>query len=210
MNLGLTTSFIIGGLLMLLIVTLNLRMGQHGAEITLHEMSKTHIEAVYEMAENDFRKVAYNYNEPLDGAIKIAEDNRVIFESNLYNDTTGTNIFTIGWDFQKEGDERIGLLERIESTQMNIDVPSQTVITDAAEDEKTGINVGITRFELKYYEAGRTFPMTTPVSPDSLDNIRRVEVIIETQPRGGIAKNGSTYYPTSQWRKVFVPSNLNL
>jgi hypothetical protein len=194
MNLGLTTSFIIGGLLMILIVTLNVRMGQHGAELTLHEMTKTHIEALYEIVENDFRKIAYNLQQPIEDAIKVAEDHKITFESNLFDSTNV--IYTIDFDFQKDEEQRVGVLERSVSSSNYFD--------------QTEIEVGVTRFELRYYTLSGTEPMPTPVASEDLDDIRRIEVIIETQPRAGVVKGGSTFYPTSQWRKVFVPRNLNL
>ncbi|MDZ7755707.1 hypothetical protein [Rhodohalobacter sp.] len=72
------------------------------------------------------------------------------------------------------------------------------------------INVGVTRFEIKYYNFdsfGIRHVYDIPYMHNT-DNINRIEVILEVQPREGTGRNNQ--FTTSSWHRVFTPPNLNL
>ncbi|MEX0995053.1 MAG: hypothetical protein WD599_05950 [Balneolaceae bacterium] len=194
MNLGLTTSFIIAGMLMLIIAVFNIRMSRHATDLTLHEMSKTHTEAVYEMILYDFKKIGYDNYEIGDGPvnpIQTADTNTISFEAKLDQDPA-SNPSTVTW-------------ELINSTPSGSNNPNHRILERRISgEETTQIGIGITRFELKYLdEEGNETANTS--------DIRSIEVIVETQPREGVAMPGGvTRYPVSQWRKIIVPHNLSV
>lgn len=194
MNLGLTTSFIIAGMLLLAIGVFNIRLGQHGADLALHEMSKTHTESVYEMIMYDFKKIGYDEYDigtgPVDPIQTIGE-NIFRFDAKLDQDPS-TTPSTVTWELTE--DLPVG------SSNSNHRVLVRTV----AGVDTTRIGIGITRFDLRYFNEDGV--ETTDPSA-----IRSIEVIVETQPREGIAMSGGqTRYPTSQWRKTIVPGNLSI
>ncbi|MCC5915440.1 MAG: hypothetical protein JJU46_13785 [Balneolaceae bacterium] len=194
MNLGLTISFIIAGLLMITIVTLNVRMGQHSADITLHTMSQSHVSSVSDIVEFDFQKIGYNVQGPIENAISVAEENEIQFEANLTNDPSEA-VQTISW--------------RLDTDPISgSSNPRHRSLTRIVDGDTQDINVGVTRFELRYYVQGSHEPLTFPIDAATLENINRVEVILEIEPREGTGRNN--YYTTSSWRKVFTPPNLNL
>ncbi|MGF1670973.1 MAG: hypothetical protein ACFCU6_11025 [Balneolaceae bacterium] len=196
MNLGLTTSFIIGGLLMIMILVLNIRMGQHSSELTLHGMSQVSMESVYEVLENDFKKIGYDSLAIPDPIIR-ADSNIIEFRSNLYDEAMGT-WRTITWELTDEEPE-------------NTKNPGHRILLRDVDGDETEITLGVTRFRLNYYTQTGLAPMSFPISGSALGDIARIEVIIETQPREGLPRRGGgTYFPTSTWRKVIVPGNINL
>lgn len=194
MNLGLVTSFIIAGLLMILIVTMNNTRGHHSAEITLHSMSQTHVGTISDIIQHDFTKIGHNYLEPVPDAIEIADEKEIRFRSNLTNDSSGTTQL-ITW---KLSDEQMA----------NSGNPRHRTLVRTVDGEETDITLGVSRFELFYYTAGNEAPLTFPISEADRVNINRVEVILEVEPREGTGRNNR--YTTSTWRKVFTPPNLNL
>ncbi len=226
MNLGLTTSFIIGGLLLLTIGIFNMRLGQHSTELTLHQISKAHVEGLYQTVQNDLNKVGYNVlpDEPgcdsgnwMEPELLLADSSRIAFSANISgNPGSCNNIPTVMWELTEEEiagsrnpDHRV--LQRIESQFMEIDTPNHTVVTGAEEEEVESIELGVTRLEFRYYTADSNTPLNTPVPDWQLEMVQRIEVILELEPREGIrALDGGTRFPVTQWQKIIVPQNLNL
>jgi hypothetical protein len=194
MNLGLTTSFIIGGLLMVMIVTLNVRMGQHASEMTLHGMSQMSTENISEIIMHDFTKIGYNETGPIDDAVSIAEADRIQFESNLDNNAGGA-VETVTWELS-------------DSTLTGTKNSNHRLLTRTVGSDVTEITLGVNRFDLFYYLEGSTTPLTFPISASNRENISRIEIVLEVQPREGTGAN--EHFTTSSWRKVITPPNLNL
>jgi len=196
MNLGLTTSFIIGGLLMIMILFLNIRIGQHSSELTLHEMSQTSMESVYQTLEFDFKKIGYD-SLAIENPVTRADSNRIEFLSNLYDESMGT-WRTVRWEFTDD-------------VPPNTNNPDHRILEREVDGDETEITIGISRFRLNYYTATSETPMSFPINGSQLEDIARVEIIVETQPREGLpSPDGGTYFPTSSWRKVITPANINL
>lgn len=192
MNLGLVTSFIIAALLMLSIVSMNLRMSQSTQDISLHTMSQSHVSAISDLIQYDFPKIGYDASGPISNPITVAKEDEIQFESNL--DNSGSTE-TVIW--------------RLESGSLagsnNADHRSLVRIEDGDTQE---INVGVTRFEIRYYSFDSSAPLSTPVTGTNLEDINRIEVILEVQPREGTGRN--TQFTTSSWHRVFTPPNINL
>jgi hypothetical protein len=193
MNLGLVTSFIIAGLLMITIVTLNVRVGQNSADITLHAMSQSRISAISDIIQYDFAKVGYNVDGPISNPILIADETEIQFLSNLENDASGT-VRTVTWrlsDIQLPGSNN----------------PRHRNLKRIVDSDETDITLGVSRFQIFYYKPGQHGPLTS-ISATDKEEINRIEVILEVEPREGTGRNNQ--YTTSSWRKVFTPPNLNL
>ena len=196
MNLGLTTSFIIGGLLMIMILVLNIRMGQHSSELTLHSISQINMESVHDIIENDFKKIGYD-SIAIANPIIVADSNYIEFRSNLYDEAMGT-WRTVSWEFTDD-------------EPANTKNPDHRILVRDVDGDETEITLGVTRFRLNYYTETGLTPLSFPIAGSTLEDISRIEVIVETQPREGLPRQGGgTYFPTSTWRKMLVPANINL
>jgi len=195
MNLGLVTSFIIAALLMLSIVSMNLRMGQSTQDISLHSMSQNHVSAISDLIQYDFPKIGYDIDGPIedDPIIITAKEDEISFKANL--DNLGT-YETVTWRLEPgpiagSNNTNHRTLVRIEGTDIQ------------------EINVGVTRFEIRYYDFNAPDPsglMTFPIT--NTEDINRIEVILEVQPREGTGRNNQ--FTTSSWHRVFTPPNINL
>lgn len=179
---------------MIAIVTLNTRMGQHSADITMHTMSQNHVSNISDIVEFDFQKIGYNVQEPIAGAIQVADENEIRFQSNLNNNPAET-VNTVTW--------RLGTDVIAGSPN-----PRHRTLTRIVDGDTQDINVGVTRFELRYFVPGNHNPLPFPIDASTREDIHRVEVILEVESREGIGRNNQ--FTTSSWRKVFTPPNLNL
>lgn len=181
---------------MIMILVLNIRMGQHSSELTLHNMSQIGMEAVYDILENDFKKIGYDSIAIADPILR-ADSNQIEFRSNLYDEAMGT-WRTITWELTDEVPD-------------NTHNPEHRILRRDVDGDETEITGGITRFRMNYYTDTGLTPMSFPIAGSALDDISRIEVIIETEPREGLPRQGGgTYFPTSTWRKVIAPANINL
>lgn len=181
---------------MIMILVLNIRMGQHSSELTLHNMSQISMESVYDVIENDFKKIGYDSIAIAD-PILLADSNRIEFQSNLYDDAMGT-WRTVTWE----------VTDLVPDNTKN---PDHRILRRVVDGDETEITLGVNRFRLNYYTETSLTPMSFPIAGSDLANISRIEVIIETQPREGMPRQGGgTYFPTSTWRKMLVPANINL
>jgi len=193
MNLGLTTSFIIGGLLMIAIVSLNVRMGQNSADITMHSMNQSHISDISEIIKFDFPKIGYDSDAPIDNPIQVAEKHEIQFLSNLYN--TGGSIQTVTWTL---GDDALS----------GSDNSKLRTLTRTIDGDSQNINLGVSRFDLLYFMEGNSTPLSFPIDPSDREDINKIEVILEVESKEATGKNNS--YTTSSWRKMFMPPNINI
>lgn len=194
MNLGLTTSFIIGGLLMLAIVSLNIKVGQNNADMALHSMNQSNISAVSSVVMFDFPKIGYNNDGPIDDPILVAEKDEIRFLSNLKNDPGGS-VQTVTWSLS-------------DSPVSGSNNAKHRVLTRTIDGDEQEITLGVTRFELNYYTASSATPLSFPIDASTLEQIKRIEVILEMEPKEGTGK--AEDFTTSSWRRIFTPPNLNL
>lgn len=194
MDQGLTISFIIGGLLMIMVVTLNVRMGQHSSELTLHGMSVTSRQDIANVIESDFSKIGYNLTGPIGSAISVAAEKEIEFKSNLKNDASGT-VNTVSWKLTDD-------------SPAGTENPNTRTLVRLVDADQTEINLGVTKFTLEYFDKDNNL-IPFPVADKNA--IRRIKVVLETQSREKINyNNGNGYFPASRWEKVITPPNLKL
>lgn len=199
MHHGLMISFIIGGLLMIMVVTLNVRMGQHASELTLHGMSLTSKQDIAAVIEHDFSNMGYKIPSDENVFVGIPDSTEIIFRT--HND-----------DLEKEGKGPIQTITwRLDSTipagSNNTEHKTLLRIAEPGleeEIETTEITLGVTEFELIYFDEYN-------IEPDNPEDIRRIEIILVTESKEQINyAGGNGYYPRSSWKKSINPQNLKL
>lgn len=194
MNLGLSASLLLSGMLILMIAFFNLNLNRHSNSLTLHAVSKSHMEAVQELIQHDFQKVGFNGFEAIPDPVISIDSSRFVFRAQMDQDTT-SEISTITWE----------LSSSVPTGTQNLDHRVLWRIQEnSLMQDTTRITIGITRFELSYFN--REGDVTT--IPNEVSGI---DVTVEAQPREGIADHqGTVQYPTVRWRKRVIPKNLNL
>ena len=184
MNLSIVGSFIIGGLLMLSIIYVNVRVTTHSGQETMQLMAKTNVDVISQVLTFDLRKIGYG-----NGAeITSATNTSISFSTDLNNDG---NVIPVSWQFTPSGtlptdtDPGAGTLVRL--------------VNGVSEDFSSMI---VTRFEFQYIlEDGSEVSSTA-----SVDQIRKIRanVICNTE----FSYDG--VFGASAWQNVITPININL
>ncbi|CAN5389403.1 hypothetical protein BH23BAC3_BH23BAC3_17030 [soil metagenome] len=222
MNLGIVTSYIIAAVIILGIVMMNLRVQNSGAELTLSQMNRQYVTDIADILNDDLSNMGYNVNDvtrnPETGEARVldcAQSNRIRFFRNLCNS-----------DIECSDEDRIP--ERIEWQLLTADEISQsnpdhrtlkrTVTTydpdgSIAGIDETEINVGVTQFNIQYYETVGSNNNSTGLGCGSnVPSVRQLKITLEVQSAEKIYNRaaGEGRYIRSVWDKRFTPTNLQL
>jgi hypothetical protein len=215
MNLGIITSYIVAGVLLLGIAMMNIRVQNSSAELTLATITKEHLVNITDMINDDFPNMGYDVirstrdNDDVDNMI-LAEGRvrKISFYRNLSNDPTRTPDL-ITWE----------LIDETPSTSRN---PNHRKLVRSVQYESTGtpeeteINVGVTRFQLRYYTTVGADLSNNVSAPgqvkNNLDQVRQIHVILELQSNEPIyaRATGDGRFVRSVWEKRFTPPNLQI
>lgn len=210
MNLGLITSFIIAGMLLLGIAMMNINVQGSSAELTITRMVKSHVDGVSSIINDDIPNMGYDVNrttmDSKGAIITYADTSRISFYRNLsQNPAAEPDLVT--WEFMKSQ-------EVSSSKNPNHRVLVRTVIDgETGEEDRNEIRNGVTRFDIFYYtEPGSTNPMPRPNGTDNVNNIRQIHIIMEMQSAEPIHRRASDSgrYIRSVWDKRYTPPNINL
>lgn len=213
MNLGLITSYIIAGMLMLAIVTMNINLSTSSSDLTLTQITKQHVQTVTDMLTYDIPKIGFaqngkvtKYNNPDTGSkynmITIANDDRIRFYSDVDNNG---QIDEVTWEFKTS--------EPVTTTNNPNDFKlvrtQRNMVTNVTES--TEITLGVTEFVINYYDQygdNKTNKLSTPVAnPDNIKQID-IELIMESKEKIRYSVNSDGRYVASAWEKRYTPRNL--
>ena len=222
MNLGIVTSFIVAGVILLGIVAMNLNVQSSSAELTFTQMQRQYITNIADMLNDDLPNMGYDVKDVTrdsEGNIKIldcAQPNRIRFYRNLCE----TDIECDNEDRPRELVEwRLLTDEPISDSNPNHRTLRRTVTTETPEEDddivdENNINVGVTQFDIKYYDAvGSNDHLTSELSCGSgLPDIKQLKVTLEVQSAERIHRRaqGEGRFISSVWEKRFTPPNLQI
>jgi len=204
MNFGLMTSYFIGGILLLSILSMNTNLNRSSGELTLSQITREHTSTIGEMITYDIPKIGYDIKEKLSQPILRADSNLIEFEANL--DNSG-DVEQVLWEFtnasvnaSENPNDRI-LKRRIKSKSTG------TVV------QHTKIELGVTQFRIRYYETygdEQAKQLPTPVSAGDLDKIKQIEIqlVVESDQQLYGIWGGENDFVKSAWEKRFSPGNL--
>lgn len=179
MNVGIVTSFIIGGLLLLSVFTLNNTVMQHSAQSTMELSAQTHVETLSEVMSYDIRKMGYRTTGV---AVQTATPLQLAFLSDLDNDGT---VESVSW---------------IADTTAHIPAthnPDDFLIYRIVNSDTTDFATATTGFEFTYYDS-------TGAQTAGLTDIKSVQVVLRCESPEPL----SNEYVRASWQQRFSPRNL--
>ncbi|MDX1672256.1 MAG: hypothetical protein R3211_07930, partial [Balneolaceae bacterium] len=188
MNVGVVTSFAVGGLLLITMLTLNNRVYESSQETTLNMMAKNNLNTVAQLITNDFQRIGYNYGGALP-SVANADSTRIQFRGDMHegdNFNSTTNIWE--WD---TGDP-----------VTNTSNPNDSYLkrTGPVNQNNMGvIEIPVVHFEVIPYDANNN---AFPALKQLIKRIE-VEVICESPEPSGTLANGDPYYMRVVWKKTF-------
>ncbi|MEQ9308785.1 MAG: hypothetical protein RLN90_04970 [Balneolaceae bacterium] len=193
MNVGLITTFVIGGIFMISIMMFNQQLASGSQEFLLSTINQEYLDDLVTVITNDFNRIGYNTGSAVPFTT-LQEDN-IIFQADAYdNDTYGST--NIRWYFDTS--------DPVTSTDNPNDYYLKRIGPITANTYGT-IKFPATLFKLQYYAANGS------VTADK-NSVKKIEVQImaESGAPYTVGRNSEDFYPRSVWKRIFVPNNINL
>jgi len=179
-------SMIIGGIILLMLLSFNSSVMEGAAVQTFNSIVQTNITVMTEMIEYDFRKMGYRVGSVYDSAIVYADSNNIRIKGDFDNNGT---VETITYSFDP----------KTKSGHVN---PRSRVLTRSVNGNAQKINLGLTRFRLAYYNGADQLIAENPVkAPSTIRSIRLAMNLESTSPY-------DTTYAGGTWERSITPKNL--
>jgi len=192
MNLGLTTSFIVAGILLLSILTMNMNLSQSSTQLTMRQITETKSNTINEILGKDIPNVGYKEMGAIPSPIKDAQEGKIKFEGDIDNDGTKE---TVIWEYNSS---------------------DNTLTRDIGGTETTFKNVS--NFEIEYFDSDKNKIDISLLSEllsgaqSERDKIRFIDISYTLQSKekvGGLGSSDPKYIEVT-WQKQFTPINLRL
>lgn len=197
MNINVLTTFIIAGILFLMLAYMNRGVSNNSNELIVSQSKQAQKIDIQAIISNDFPKIGFDFNTSIDSLIVEADSSKIVFKSNLDNSADGS-IERVTWEFSTDD---------VSSTSN----PNDKILRRTVDSDITEIVLGVTSFRLDYFDSyGSTTPLSTPLSTADIDNLRQIAVTIEIQSAELVSPTfgGDSNYITTIWTKRFTPRNL--
>ena len=190
MNMGIVTSFVIGGLLLISMLTLNSRVVTDSSRTTVDLVNKTHLDGIRQLVDYDFSHIGFGDNDE----IKSFNSDAIKFVA----DYEGDNDVEITWEFD-DNNAFSG------SSNPNDYTLKRTVGTSGPSQEFRVIDFSMEAFD----SDGNT--IATCISSSTCEDIRnfKIRIVYESAEPAGKNADGTDIYPRSVWSKRIIPGNLN-
>lgn len=211
MNIGMVTSYVIAGMLLLGIAMMNIRVQTSSAELTISQMVREYVVNITDMLNDDIPNMGYHVDRTTAAVTSTgnrilveADSSKISFFRNLTDDPTRTPDF-VTWELKQDtvftGNPDIKTLVR--SVQFQ---------STGAPDENE-IQVGVTNFEIRYYNtvgAPLGSNMATPLSAAQMEDVEQIYIVLEVQSREPVYERatGDGRFVRTVWEKRFTPMNL--
>lgn len=211
MNIGMVTSYVIAGMLLLGIAMMNIRVQNSSAELTISQMVREYVVNITDMLNDDIPNMGYHVDRTTadvsstgNRILVEADSSKISFYRNLTDDPTRTPDF-ITWELKQDtvftGNPDIKTLVR--SVQFQ---------STGAPDENE-IQLGVTNFEIRYYNsvgAPLGSNMATPLSAAQMADVEQIYIVLEVQSREPVFERatGDGRFVRTVWEKRFTPMNL--
>jgi len=204
MNLGLVTSYVVAGILLIAILAMNMSLSSSSTELTLTQMTQEKASGVRETISHDFQKIGYNRSGKTDPILVAGYSDEIQFRANIDN-SDDKSVELVTWRLTSN---------EVSNTKNPNDVVLMRKVKDlnTGAETKTPIKLGVTDFNIKYLNVyGDTVSnhMSTPLSSSQLEDVKQLYVTLELQSSvKTYQQTGDGRYIRSIWKKRFSPPNL--
>lgn len=180
-------SIIIGGIILLMLLSFNSSVMEGSAMQTFTTIVQTNMTSVTDLIEYDFRKMGYRVGSIHDSAVVYADSVRILMKGDIDNNGTV---------------ERIAYFLDVANKSGHVNPRSRILYRQVNGAPAQRINLGITRFRLAYYDRADQLITDNPVkSPSRIRSIRLAINIESTSPY-------DAKYAGTTWERTITPKNL--
>jgi len=179
--LDLVGSFVIGGLLMMMILRVNINFNQMSIEDRLELSTQECLTGLVEEIEYDFRKMGYGVANPA-LAVIASDSSSISFFADLDNDGT---VETVTY--------QLGPTSEVSGTNN----PRDRVLRRSVNGTSVGGSLGVVAFQMITYDISRTVTADTKL-------IKSIDYILTAESPFPV----DSVYAISSWRGTIRPRNL--
>lgn len=190
MNMGIVTTFVIAGLLMVSILTLNSRVMINSSKTTADLVNKKKMETLRQLIENDFSRIGFGN----DAEIEIFSPVKIQFKADI--EGNGTKI--VIWHAKDD-------TPSTNTTNPNDYKLLRIIKNKSGTSTESEVEFNIVDFKVTAYDEITNGNPTTQT--EDIESFL-IEVVYESAEPTGEDSDGNDIYTTSRWRKYIVPSNL--
>jgi len=195
MNLGLLTTYLVGGLMMLSIIGYNISTYNSTVETTSSVITQNKLDDIVSTLQYDFTRIAYNLDTNLNDVYISVTDSSISFRGDIYDD--GIDDFDVlEW--------RLTSQEDTTSSNPNDYILKRTwnqtpsIPANAIEFDYSAIY-----FRLNYFKRDGT----APVDDEDIRQIE-VEIFVESNEPYLTKKSGEESYYKTVWKRKMTANNL--
>lgn len=193
MNIGLITTFVIGGLFMISILTFNSQLNLGSQEFLLNTVNQDNMDDLVTVLTNDFNRIGYNSGVAV--PFTTLQTDNILFQADAYdNDSYGST--NIRWF--------LDTADPVTTTSNPNDYYLKRVGPITSNTYGT-IKFPVTFFQLEYF----TSDGTSTIDKTAVKKIE-VQIMVETGEAYKISSKSNDFYPRNVWKRIFVPNNINL
>ncbi len=195
MNIGIVTSFLVGGLLLLSILFFNAQIQNHTQETTLSTITNEKLENLVDIISHDISRIGYQYTNTV---ISTLDNDEIVFWGDIF-DNDVLDATRVTWSWEKPSSP-------VSSSQNPNDY---YLVREGPTSSNT--DDGITKFPVSYFNI--SYLNAVGAATSNSNNVKEIEIeIIMESPepyfQNGNANSAPNYYRTV-WKRSFFPTNLN-
>lgn len=206
MNAGLLTSYIVAGILIISIISMNNSVTNSSSEISFSQTTREKLSSISETFANDIQKIGFNRTAKTETILQVANNHKIKFHSNIDN-STDNSVEVVTWEFTTS--------EVTSTSNPNDYVLMRTVVDKGTGsiEEETPIELGVTEFNIAYYNnygAPISDSLSTPLDSGTRDQVKQfyIKLKLESPQKIYNGPHGEGRYISSVWEKRFSPPNL--
>lgn len=195
MNLGIVTSFLLGGLLLLSVLFFNAQLQSHTQEVTIATITSEQLENITTLLSHDISRIGYQYTNIV---MTTLESKKIVFWGDIFdNDELDATKVTWSWGYPSDP---------VNSTTN----PNDYYLTREGPTDKTTAH-GILKFPVTYFNIEYLNAMGVPTNNSSTVREIIVEIMVESSEPYYLAgsKADNPQYHRTVFKRSFWPTNLN-
>ncbi|MEQ8525857.1 hypothetical protein [Gracilimonas sp.] len=202
MNIGIVTSYVIGGFMLISILAFNISLNTTSQETTISTINQEKRDNLVQLLSCDFNGLGYSDDVFNNDPIQVSEDDEIEFRTSPAcvdggNDTSG---------------ELVTLYANSSNLATSTTNPNDFYLY--REDKNGTSRFLVTHFELVYFRknivSGDWDEVANPASLLSQREIKiRVEIMIESEEPIRISPQGVYIYHRTAWTREFIPNIMN-
>lgn len=195
MNTNLVTSYIVGGLVLISIMTMNVNLMQSSNSLTMRQMTQQYSDGTTALFKHDLLKMGYQPTASITDPILKATENHLVFKGDI--DKSGS-AETVEWFLD------------LQSPVTATENPNDYKLARKVDGVRSDINLGITQLRFTYLDANRD-TLAAPITAQADRNqIKYINVELRLSSKVGFERGNKTRdYIHTVWDKTFSPVNLN-